>query len=100
MSATFDWEWESFEGILGNGSFRISDTGPLSVPIRAFSIGRNEDLRLLLTTQADQDAKSSAPAYPAGTVRINTDSVTFANNAGIKIIAHGVDCRHFTRSIV
>jgi len=100
MSTTFDWEWESFEGILGNGSFSISDPGPLSVPIRAFSFGRNEDLRLILATQADQDAKTSAPTYPAGTVRINTDTVIFTNHVGIKMVAHGVDRRHFNRSIL
>jgi hypothetical protein len=36
MSATFGWEWGSFEGILNSGLFEIDDAGPLSVPIRGF----------------------------------------------------------------
>src|ERR1700722_7562209 len=95
----FDWEWESFEGILNGGTFEISDAGPVSIPIRAFSIGRNENQRLILVTHAEQNASSSTPVYPAETVRENTDAVTFSNIAGMKIVAHGVDRRHHTRSI-
>jgi hypothetical protein len=52
-----------------------------------------------LVTQADQNASSSAPDYPAGTVRENTDAVAFSNTAGMKIVAHGVDRRNYKRSI-
>src|SRR5215469_15206755 len=93
------WEGESFENITSSGMFEITEAGPLSVPIRAFSFKRDEDLMVTLRTQAEQNATSAAPIYPPGTVRFNTDAVALSNRAGMKIVAQGVDRRNYSRSI-
>jgi hypothetical protein len=85
-----DWEWESFDGLLNNGSFQIADAGPLRAPIRSFSIKRNEKLELLMETRAEGTATSKANAHPPGTVRLNTDTVTLSNTAGSEVVAGGV----------
>jgi hypothetical protein len=70
--------------LLNKGSFRIADPGPLHAPIHSFSIRRNEKHQLLLETRAPADAKSSAPEYPSGILRLNTDTVELLNVSGIK----------------
>lgn len=83
------WEREPFE-LLNEGLFKITDPGPLHAPIHSFSIRRNEKQQLLLETHGPVDAKSSAPEYPSGTLRLNTDAVQLSNVSGIKATLSGV----------
>ena len=45
-----DWERESFEEILNDRLFSVTEAGPLSGPIKKFSLKRDEKLRLILET--------------------------------------------------
>lgn len=92
------WEWECFERLLNNNHFTIVDGGPLRVPIRSFSITRNEKLELIMETQADHNATSTATTYPPGTVRITTETVTLSNNMGMEVVVGGVQPRSWTTS--
>ncbi len=74
------------------------DGGPLRVPIRSFSITRNEKLGLIMETRAEHNATSTAPAYPPGTVRLNTDAVTLINDMGMEVVVGGVQPRSWTTS--
>jgi hypothetical protein len=91
----FEWEWECFEDLVNNGTFAITDIGPLRAPIRSFTVRRDEELKLILETKAEQHARSSVPPHPPGTVRVNSDVVTFSGMLGT-IVAHGVQPKtHF-----
>jgi len=94
-----NWDGESFDGIINHGHFGITDPGPLHVPIRSFSIQRNEKLELVLETHCSEDAKSTLIEHPAGTVRINTDAIELTNIGGIKARAVGVQPLHVGTSI-
>ncbi|MGH9436329.1 MAG: hypothetical protein ACRD4R_01280 [Candidatus Acidiferrales bacterium] len=95
-----DWEWESFEHLIGAGSFEIENAGPLRAPVRNFSIKRNEKLQLILETRASGTAASeSGNSFPLGTVRVNTDAVTFVNGKGTRLVAAGVQSRTQRTSI-
>lgn len=94
-----NWDGESFDGIINHGHFGITDPGPLHVPIRSFSIQRNEQLELVLETHCSEDAKSTLIEHPAGTVRINTDAIELTNIGGIKARAVGVQPLHVGTSI-
>jgi hypothetical protein len=83
------WEWESFENLLNNETFAITDVGPLRAPIRSFAVRRDEKLRIVLETKAEQNAQSSGPTHPPGTVRVNADTVSFSGMMGT-VVAHGV----------
>jgi hypothetical protein len=83
------WEREPFE-LINDGHFRVTEPGPLHVPINSFSVGRNEKQQLILTTLAPTDAKSSAPDTPSGTVRLNTDVTELTNGAGARVILSGI----------
>ena len=83
------WEQEPFE-LINEGHFRITDAGPLHTPIHSFSIRRDDKLRLILETRAPTDAKSSAPEYPSGTLRLNTDTVQLTNISGIRAVLSGI----------
>ena len=98
MPLTYDWEWESFERLLNNNSFNIVDSGPLRAPIRRFSISRDEKLKLIMETRAEQTATSIAADYPLGTVRVNTDAVTLSDGRGIEVVAAGVQSRGWKSS--
>lgn len=83
------WQQETFE-IINAGLFQVIDPGPLHAPIRSFKLGRNDKLGLILETRTAPDAKSKARDYAAGTVRLNTDTVTLQNIAGITATLSGV----------
>jgi hypothetical protein len=84
-----DGECEAL-ALLREGHFQISEPGPLHAPIHLFSIHRNEKLELILQTRTPPDARSNAPNYPSGTVRLNTDTVELTNFAGIKAKLFGI----------
>jgi hypothetical protein len=83
------WEREPFE-LLNEGLFRITDPGPLHAPIHSFTIRRNEKRQLILETHGPVDAKSSAPEYPSGTLRLNTDTTGLASATGATATLTGV----------
>jgi hypothetical protein len=76
--------------LLNEGHFKITNLGPLHAPIHGFSIRRDDKLRLIVETETPLDAKSTAPQYPQGTVRFNTDQVELVNADGIKAVLTGV----------
>jgi hypothetical protein len=51
-----------------------------------------------MATRAEQDATSSATAFPLGTIRFNTDTAMLSNNMGIELVAEGVQPLSATRS--
>ena len=69
-----DWANESLK-LLNQGRFRITDPGPLHVPIHQLTIRRDDTLALQLETEAAADARSSVVRHPLGTVRKNVDQV-------------------------
>lgn len=95
----FSWEWEDFEEIVKGHQVVVDDHGPLKSPIRNFSIKRDADLQLVMLTHAPVDAKDSAVSYPPGTVRQNTDKVTFVSKLGLQLVAEGVHAGT-TRTII
>src|SRR3990170_4897384 len=65
------WEEETFELLLNNGRFQITDSGPLCSPIKSFEIKRDNKQRLLLTTRCDEksiNGSLNSPQLPAGMV--------------------------------
>lgn len=86
----YSWEWEDFEDIIKSHQAVISDPGPLKNPIRSFVIERDAKLSLVMQTRGPQDAKGGAPVPPPGTVRHNTDAVTFTSTKGLQLVAEGV----------
>ena len=69
--------------ILNDGHFRITDAGPLHQPLRSFSIRRDDKLHIVLETDADLNATSSAVEHPAGTIRVNTERVQLRSLGGL-----------------
>jgi hypothetical protein len=55
-----DWKNQSVD-LLNELGFRICDPGPLRAPIHTFKIRRDENLDLLIETEAPVNAKSTAP---------------------------------------
>jgi hypothetical protein len=94
----FSWEWEDFEEVVRKYGPIVEDAGPLSTPVQHFTIQRDESLQLRMLTHAPVGAKDSTVSYPSGTVRENTDRVTFASNTGLKMVAEGVHATE-TRTI-
>lgn len=92
------WEWETFAGLLNNGTFAISDAGPLCVPLRSFTIRRDEKLHIILETKAEQNARSAVPDHPSGTVRVNAERVLFSGVLG-SAVAHGVQPKSYAATI-
>lgn len=75
----FSWEWEDFEKVVRKYGPIVEDPGPLSTPVQHFTIQRDESLQLKMLTHAPVGAKDSTVSYRSGTVRENTDRVTFAS---------------------
>ena len=58
------WEEETFELLLNNGMFQITDCGQLCSPINSFEIKRDDKQRLLLTTRSDENSKKDTLKFP------------------------------------
>jgi hypothetical protein len=84
------WEHEFALSFVNDGHFRVTDPGPLHAPVLDFSVRRNEDLELIIETQASTDSKSTATKHPSGTARITTESVGLENVGGMKVKLTGV----------
>lgn len=85
-------EKETFELLLNNGRFQITDCGPLCSPINSFEIKRDDKQRLFLTTRSDENSKKDKlrfPDLPAGTVHSNIASVILSNS-DMTVVANGV----------
>jgi hypothetical protein len=86
------WEKETFELLLNNGMFQITDCGPLCSPIHSFEIKRDNKQRLLLTTRCDEKFQKGSfnfPELPAGTVHSNIACVTLSSSH-MTVVAKGV----------
>jgi hypothetical protein len=79
------WDHEFAVPFINEGHFHVTDPGPLRAPIIDFSLRRDEALDLILETKTAPDAKSTAPEYPSGTVRITTECASLANIGGVKV---------------
>lgn len=86
----FSWEWENFEDLIEGHGMLVNDPGPLKSPIDRFTIKRNADLELAISTHAPVNATDKAVSYPLGTVRENTEKATFISGTGLNLIAEGV----------
>ncbi len=75
---------------INSGRFLITDAGPLHGPVHRFLLRRDEKLTLWLETEAAADATSTAIDYPAGTVRLNTDSICLAGFGNAEAKLQGV----------
>jgi hypothetical protein len=95
IRTVYGWEWEDFEDLIQSCHSRITDAGPLRVPICSFDVRRDEKLELRLVVRSPQDAAGGTKAPPAGAVRFNTDKVIFSSDLGLKFVAEGV---HVDRS--
>jgi hypothetical protein len=84
------WDHEFAVPFINEGHFRVTDPGPLRAPIRDFSLRRDESLDLILETKIAPDAKSTAPEFPSGTVRITTECASLENISGVKVKLMGV----------
>jgi hypothetical protein len=76
--------------IVKEGRFRISDPGPLHVPVQDFSISRDNNLSLILKTDLPANATSNSVRHPLGTLRINEDRVALASDSGADAMLIGV----------
>ncbi|MEX5685433.1 hypothetical protein [Pseudomonas silesiensis] len=90
------WDWENFQEVLTSGNYRIVDTGPLHGPINSFHIGRDEQLRIVLTTFSDGDATAPPNNIVEGQLRINTDSIKFESLFGSIVLGVGVTSLNHT----
>ena len=70
--------------ILNKGFFEITDPGPLHQPIRSFSIRRDEDLHLILETEAAPNATSMAIHQPPGTLRLTNERALLRSMGGLE----------------
>ena len=84
------WDHEFAVPFINEGHFHVTDPGPLRAPIIDFSLRRDEALDLILETKTAPDAKSTAPEYPSGTVRITTECASLENIGGVKVRLTGV----------
>jgi hypothetical protein len=50
------WDREPFHGIIDEGRFSFTDTGPLHSPIKSFTLRRTEKLQLRLETLCGREA--------------------------------------------
>jgi hypothetical protein len=76
--------------IINNGHFNIVDPGPLHTPIRGFSLRRDDKLALILETEVDSKATSTAVEHPPGTVRLSVERAKLINIAGVEAELVGV----------
>jgi len=86
------WEEETFELLLNNGRFQITDFGPLCSPIKSFEIKRDDKQRLLLTTRCDEKSRNgllNSPQLAAGAMHSNIACITLSSSA-MTVIAKGV----------
>ena len=90
------WTEEALN-LIDSRVFRISDEGPLHAPVSHFTIRRNEDLALILETEAPGDAKSRAHERPSGAVWMSTDEVKLTSLTGPSATLTGVERRDARR---
>lgn len=76
--------------LLNGGNFEVRDPGPLHMPVYRLSIRRDENLRLIVTTEVPPNANSAWVMRPPGTVWISTEQVLLSNPSGIDAELSGV----------
>ncbi|MDI1230836.1 MAG: hypothetical protein PSU93_06795 [Methylobacter sp.] len=86
------WKEETFELLLNNGRFQITDSGQLCSSINNFEVKRDDKQRLLLTTYCDPKSINgllNPPELPAGTVHSITAGLTLSSS-DMTVIAKSV----------
>jgi hypothetical protein len=76
--------------IINNGHFGIVDPGPLHTPVRSFSLRRNDKLTLIIETEVDPNATTTAVQHAPGTVRFSVERARLVNLAGVEAELVGV----------
>jgi hypothetical protein len=84
------WDWEIVETEVTTDIFDVTDHGPLFGPVTSFTVVRDDNLNLVLTTTSASDSTSGAVERPAGSVYIPTAEVKLASRFGLLAIAAGV----------
>jgi hypothetical protein len=76
--------------IINEQHFSVVDPGPLHTPIFGFSFRLNDKLTLILETDIDSKATSTAVEHPPGTVRVSVERAKLGNIVGVKAELVGV----------
>jgi len=84
------WQWECFEQVLDGRIIKLIEPGPLTQPVRSFSIRRDEKRNLVLETVAVGVLKRARDGHPLGTIRTLTETVGFEGPGGTRATAKGV----------
>ncbi len=90
------WEKQCLD-LLNQGHFSIVDAGPLHAPVRGFSIHRDDNLHLILETEADPNAAPAVIIPADGMTRLSTESARLVNIAGVEAVLTGVQPYGLTR---
>jgi len=83
------WQWECFEHLLDGRIVKVTEPGPLTQPVRSFSIRRDEKRNLSLETVAVGVLKRERDTHALGTIRTLTEVVRF-EGGGMRATAKGV----------
>ncbi len=77
------WEEETFEYLLNNGVFKVTDCGSLHSPVNSFEIKRNDKRELILTSYSDRDSQKKnigLPDLPSGSIHSITGGFTLSDS--------------------
>lgn len=84
------WQWEYFEHLMDARLVSVADHGPLTQPVRSFTIRRDARRKLVLETTAAGKLRTARETVPVGDVRKITAEVRFQGGGGVSAIARGV----------
>jgi hypothetical protein len=81
---------EDITTYFNDGLMRVSNGGPLKLPIKLINIKRNKKLDLILTAVSDGRIADGVSGYRAGTVRQAEEIIEFQHAGGAVGVARGV----------
>lgn len=92
------WQHDHIDELLNSKHFWVDNAGPLASPVSDFWVTRDERDHLQLKSISASECEWQARhRHPVGTVRVNSDVVSFAGHAGAKLEAIGVQPRRFVQ---
>lgn len=83
-------ELEVFEGLIKSEAFQIAEPGPLLNPIESFTVERDSELKIVLSTSCSPTAISSEQVIQPGAVQLNSNYVELKYARGLKVNLSGV----------